>query len=129
MKLIWMPYLILITIVGIGLLAFENILNSRPMDDSIVYQVLQRHLHQPQMVGNHLLNLSPAKMIQKNGEAVVVGKGSAQYSGAGATVPVLENINFEYIMIISRQCHNLDAKCYTAQEVELTGEKSSFPLI
>jgi hypothetical protein len=81
------------------------------------------------MVGNHILDLSPVKMIHRVGEAIVVGKGATQYLGHGADVPVLESINFEYIVVISRQCHNSETKCYSAQEVELTGEKISFPLI
>jgi hypothetical protein len=130
MQLIWLPYWVILTLVVFVALAFDHMLDTRPLDDDLAYRALHRHLRRPEVVGNHLLDLSSVKMVERNGEAILVGKGSTRYWGSSeADVPVLESLNFEYIMIISRECHDPDAKCYTAQQVELTGEKSSTPLI
>jgi hypothetical protein len=130
MKLDWFPHIAILLPCLLLLFLMDHVLDSRPLDDDLAYRALQHQLRRPEMIGNHLLNLTPAKMIERNGEAILVGKGSTQYSASGGEdVPVLENLNFEYIMIISRECHNSDAKCYKAHQVELTGEKNSLPLI
>jgi hypothetical protein len=102
---------------------------SMPLSDHLAYQALQRHL-QASVADNNLLDLSPTKILHRNGEAILFGEASSAHPEIGQQgFPIIERLNVEYIVVIVRQCRDYSVKCYAAEQVELSGTKRASPLI
>lgn len=120
-----------IVAVSAGYLAFmQLVVNGLPLDDSLAYQALVGQLHRQDGLSTRPLELSTATIIHRDGEAILYGGGSLRRSYLDhGTRPVSEAIEFSYLAVVSRKCHERTAACYEADEIEVTGRKHVAPLI
>src|SRR5262245_10255013 len=124
MNLFWLPFWVLGAVALFVNISLYYVGNSRPLDDDLAYEALERKLSSSELVAPQSLKLSPATVMHRNGEAIFFGEGSAENPNVGRQgVPIVENVKFKYMMVISRQCNEMDSKCYEAEAMQLTGEK------
>ena len=106
------------------------VLKTTPLDEELAYNALQNRLRVFATAGRNRLDLSPVTLLGRQNELIFFGTGSVRgANGEQAEMPILESIQFRYIIIMTRGCRWWVSSCYKADELELTGEKNLGPKI
>ena len=114
-----------------GYFIFTNIaFHQRPLNEHLAYDALVRQLGESLSAGKERIRLAQVDMLQRPHEVIFMGEGNLNSSRKDSQViPLIEKLKFRYIVIVSRDCLEWDAKCYRADELELSAETNALPMI
>ena len=130
MRLYLLFNLVVLALVGGGVVFSDLALHARPLNERFAYDALVRQLGESLTAGKERIRLAPVSMLQRPYEVIFMGEGTLNSSRAQrAAIPLIESLKFRYIVIVSRHCTEWDAKCYRAEELELSAEKDALPMI
>lgn len=116
-----------------GILAVLNsVLFSMPMDDNLALESLKAELRSSANLGtNWRITLEPTKVIARNGELIFSGEGAAERPLVSQVenLPIVERLKFDFIGIVTRECHQQNTSCYKTEDIGVSAEKSLQPII
>jgi hypothetical protein len=114
------------TLYGVSLLETKP-----PLDPGFAYVAMREYLQSSKMIDQNAdLNFASSSMVEHNGEAIMSGRGSARIVHlARFELPVLEQVDMEFLAIVTRDCLGQKASCYSVQQMNITRQENIWPLI
>jgi hypothetical protein len=111
-----------------GLNYFET---PSPLDKGFAYLAMRDHFQRIEVFDETAdLNFASSRIVEHHGEAILSGTGSARsLHPERFELPVFEQVDMEFLVIVTRNCLGQTASCYSVGEMTLTREASVWPVI